>query len=692
MKPFFCIIFLILLALVIAPVVESSCKDHDLLSKAFQSVSGFNTSWFLIRANSNCSKAQIKVIELPSKNLSGSISWRYLRNMSKLQILDLSGNSLQGQVPTWLWSSSSLVVVNLSKNRFGGCIALRPTSQNASFSSLSSFPFSISSSLQILNLSHNRFTNLVHLSGFPNLKSLDLSHNNLVTLPSGFQNLPNLQHLDLSNCNIKGNIKPISSLTSLSYLDLSNNTLNGSFPSDFPPLNSIKFLNISHNNFKSSVTLNKFRKFGQSAFIHAGHNFTFKYYNNNPPKKSSPTTSPKTGKQKPIKDSKRVKQKSRVVMIAGVSSGSALVAVALCIWSAWCCRRKRELAKRNKWAISKPVLQSVKMIEKSGSFAFETESGTSWVADLKEPSSAAVVMFEKPLMNLTFVDLMVATSYFGKDSQLAEGRCGPVYRAVLPGDIHMAIKVLENARDVHHDDAVSIFLHLSQLKHPNLLPLSGYCIAGKEKLVLYEFMSNGDLGRWLHELPLPTGETNVEDWSGDTWEIQNGVRSHVPPAEMMGWPTRHRIAVGIARGLAFLHHAGSRPVVHGHLVTSNVLLADNFSPRIADFGFRKIGQENATNFTTETDVYCFGVVLIELLTGKHGTAETVVWVRKVVREGQGVKALDERLQLGGGDSEREMVESLRVAYLCTAESPAKRPSMQQVLGLLKDIHPSRGLD
>ncbi|KAK6917701.1 Leucine-rich repeat [Dillenia turbinata] len=664
------LIFMLLgfFALAESSTITCNSTDRDLVSKAFSSVINFSISLLKI-PNHNCSNPPIPALDLSSHNLNGTISWKYFKNLSSLQTLDLSNNSLKGSVPGWVWSIRSLVSINLSKNQFGGSFGAKPGSKNVSFSNV-----------KVLRLTNNRFSNLVNLSLFSNLETLDLSNNNLGVLPCGFENTKKLKYLDISSCSISGTLKPISGLPSLEHLDVSHNSMNGSLSSDFHFPSNLTFLNVSFNNFSGHIDSEILKKFGSSAFFHAGNLFESKtpnFHNN------SPHHTPQKPKPKPISEQVKIekpKSKKRALIIVLISA-SALLVFSCVFISILCIRRRRIKRRKNKWAIaiSKPVQVQFKMESKSGPFMFETESGSSWVVDIKEPSSAPVVIFEKPLMSLTFKDLIAATSAFGKESLLAEGRCGPVYTAVLPGEIHVAIKVLENARGVDPEEAVGMLEDLARVKQPNLLPLFGYCIAGREKLLLYEFMPHGDLHRWLHELP--AGEPNVEDWSTDTWEHQNEGEIISSNFEKMGWLTRHRIAVGIARGLAYLHHAGSKPIVHGHLVTSNILLADNFEPRISDFGLARDGA------SAEQDVYCFGVVLIELLTGQPGSEETVAWVRKLVRERLSENALDPRLVRLGGGSVDEMVESLRVGYLCTSECPGKRPTMQQVLGLLKDIHP-----
>lgn len=192
-------------------------------------------------------------------------------------------------------------------------------------------------------------------------------------------------------------------------------------------------------------------------------------------------------------------------------------------------------------------------------------------------------------------------------------------------------------------------------------------------------MEKGDLHRWLHELPV--GSMDTEDIGIETMEA---IEDRKPAGD---WPTRYRVILGIARGLAFLHQgwAGSgRPIVHGRLVPTNILLGDDMEPRISDF-------LHPNDETPESDVYRFGTLVFELVTGQARWNETSTsWARGVIRNRKGLNLVDDRLrdETMGTEAEKEMAECLQVGLLCTASSPEKRPTMQQVVGLLKDIRPA----
>ncbi|CAA0817792.1 Leucine-rich repeat protein kinase family protein [Striga hermonthica] len=597
MKTLIKLILILSLSLISLTHSSSTCggegSDHAAVSRAFAAVANFNASWL---THPNCSTPRVYEIILPSRNLTGAVAWKHLRNLTRLRALDLSGNYLAGSVSPAIWSLPGLLEVDLSRNRLGGAVGVVKPGVLGS------------SPVQRVNLSYNRFSSFTHFSSFGNLSSLDLSHNDFqgVAFPSWFSNLTNLESLNVSGCDFSGNLKPISGFKSLKYLDVSSNRFAGKFPADFPQLDGLRFLNISFNNFSGSLDSKRLQKFGNSAFIHAG-NLTSRPVNNNANttnpdlhiNRHQPAAAPhrQTNNLKPVKNKKKKpdsKKRRDLILFATLASSSILAMAAISLFT-YCVYRKRKWARRNQWSISKPAHQVHFRIEKSGPFAFETESGSSWVADIKEPTSAPVVMFEKPLMNLTFKDLIAATCRFGKESLLAEGRCGPLYRAVLPGDLHVAIKVLENARGLSHDEAVAMFEDLSRLKHPNLLPVFGYCIAGYD----YNFSQK-----------------------------------------------------------VFAIAGFGRPVVHGHLVPSNVLLSDDCEPRIADFGMGRAGTG-----LTSGDVHDFGAVLVELLTGRPGTAETVGWARGLVRDGKGEEALDSRLAGCGAEVAGQMVECLRVGLV-----------------------------
>ncbi|XP_071909132.1 probable LRR receptor-like serine/threonine-protein kinase At2g24230 [Coffea arabica] len=597
-----------------------------------------------------------------------------------LEVLDLSRNQFQGHISqvnsVSSFSLSRLVYVDLSENQLSGEF----------FNDLNE-----AQNLRHLNLAHNRFSKeqLLHIGMLSGLEYLNLSASNLIgEMPGEISMLSNLKTLDLSRNHLSGHI-PLLSIQKLQVLDLSYNNLSGDIPMKLiDKLPWMERFNFSYNNLTlcasqfSPETLN-------SAFIGSL---------NSCPIAANPDLF------------KRRTQKHRGLKLAVVLTISMVFLLLGLLFLAFGCRRKTRM-----WEVKQNSYKEEQNI--SGPFSFQTDS-TTWVADVKQATSVPVVIFEKPLLNFTFADLLSATSHFDRGTLLAEGKFGPVYRGFLSGGIHVAVKVLVHGSTMTDQEAARELEYLGRIKHPNLVPLTGYCLAGEQRIAIYDYMENGNLQNLLHDLPL--GVQATEDWSTDTWEEDenNSIQNIGSEGLLTTWRFRYKIALGTARALAFLHHGCSPPIIHRDVKASSVYLDLNLEPRLSDFGLAKIfgnGLEDEIargsagyvppefldpqigspkNPTPKSDVYGFGVILFELITGKKPVdddypdekeATLVSWVRGLVRKNVGSRAIDPKIH--GTGLETQMGEALKIGYLCTADLPSKRPSMQQVVGLLKDIEP-----
>ncbi|KAJ0701639.1 putative protein kinase RLK-Pelle-LRR-VII-2 family [Helianthus annuus] len=598
-----------------------------------------------------------------------------------LEIIDLSSNHFEGHVSqvnfNTFFNWSNLIYLDLSDNKISGMFFGNLTKAH---------------NLKHLNLAKNRFSkqSFIHIDELHSLEYLNLSKTNIIGQIGGqtgsqISKLTHLKTLDLSNNHLAGKI-PSLTFKTLQNLDLSNNNLTGEIPLTLlQKLPYMERFNFSYNNLTlcdSDITLETLR----SAFIGS---------TNSCPIAANPTLF------------KKKVHKHRGLKL-GLGLGISLICFLICLLLFAFGYGTRTIM----WDV-KESWREENII--SGPFSFKTDS-TTWVADVKVASLVPVVIFEKPLLNFTFSDLLSATSKFSQDTLLAEGRFGPVYHGFLGGAVHVAIKVLVHGSTMTDQEAANELEYLGRIKHPNLVPLMGYCLAGEQRIMIYDYMENGNLHNLLYDLPL--GVHVSEDWSTDTWEDQetneNGIRNVGPEASLMTWRFRHKIGLGTARALAFLHHGCSPPIVHRDVKASSVYLDYNLEPRLSDFGLSKIFgngvSDDLTNgsagdvmpggvVTPKSDVYGFGVVLLELITGKKPVGDEypndenqkvqdlVSWVRGLVRLNRGSKAIDPKIRATG--DEGEMVEGLKIGYLCTADDPLKRPSMQQMVGLLKDIEPVR---
>lgn len=661
-------------------------------------------------------------IDLSSNQLSGSLPKGFGATFPKLKALNLARNGISGQDSDFS-EMKSITSLNISGNLFQGSVMgvfleqmeVIDLSKNQFEGHISQVQFNASynwSYLVYLDLSENQLSGEIfhNLSRAQNLKHLNLAYNRFTrqNFP-GIEMLLGLEYLNLSKASLTGQIpNKISQLSNLNTLDLSGNHLTGKIP--VLSVEHLQVVDVSHNNLSGEVPFSLLEKLPWM------EKFNFSYNNLTLCAKFTPDTlqtaffgsvnscpiaaNPSLFKRRPTKN--------KEMKLALFLTLSLLCLLAGLVFLAFGCRGKASM-----WAVKQTSYKEEQNI--SGPFSFQTDS-TTWVADVKHANSVQVVIFEKPLLNITFADLLSATSNFDRGTLLAEGKFGPVYRGFLPGGIHVAVKVLVHGSTLTDEEAAVELEYLGRIKHPNLVPLTGYCLAGDQRIAIYDYMENGNLQNLLHDLPL--GVQTTDDWSTDTWEEDDDDRIQKVGSEglLTTWGFRHKIALGTARALAFLHHGCSPPIIHRDVKASSVYLDYNLEPRLSDFGLAKIfgngldeeiarwspgymppefSQPEYDSPTPKSDVYCFGVVLFELITGKKPNgddypeekeANLVSWVRGLVRKNQGSRAIDPKIRDTGPDDQME--EALKIGYLCTADLPSKRPTMQQIVGLLKDIEPT----
>ncbi|KAJ0251579.1 Receptor-like protein kinase 5 [Hirschfeldia incana] len=593
-----------------------------------------------------CGGGKLEYLMLIGNSFSGEIPTN-LGNCRSLTRVRLNNNKLSGHVPEEFWGLPRLSLLELSENSFTGTISESIAgAKNLSNLRISKNQFSgsIPGEIGLLNGlieiagDENNFSSEIpsSLVKLKQLSRLDLSSNQLSgEIPRGIRGWKNLNELDLANNNLSGEVsRELGELRVLNYLDLSNNQFSGEIPLELQNL-KLNVINLSYNHLSGRVPP-----------LYANKNYASSFVGNH-----DLCVDDHDSLCRKITRSKGISYYWILLLIFILACLVFVVGVVMFIAN---CKKMR--ASKN-----------------------ARLSASKWRSFHKLRFSEHEI-----------VDCLDERNVIGS------GSSGKVYRAELSGGEVVAVKKLnktaakgsegEYSDSVNRDVFAAEVETLGTIRHKNIVRLWCCCSSGECKLLVYEYMPNGSLADALH--------------------------SHRKGGVLLGWPERLRIALDAAEGLSYLHHDCVPPIVHRDVKSSNILLDGDYGAKVADFGIAKIGQISGAKspeamsgiagscgyiapeyvytlrVNEKSDIYSFGIVLLELVTGKQptdpelGDKDMVKWVCTTLDQCGLETVIDPKLDMG---FKEEISNVIHIGLLCTSPLPLNRPSMRKVVIMLQEV-------
>ncbi|RZB83554.1 Protein STRUBBELIG-RECEPTOR FAMILY 3 isoform B [Glycine soja] len=629
-------------------------------------------------------------------------------NGSVIQEIILNGANLGGELGDSLGSFVSIRAIVLNNNHIGGNI-----------------PSSLPVTLQHFFLSDNQFTGSIPASLSTLTELTDMSLNgNLLTgeIPDAFQSLTQLINLDLSNNNLSGELPPsMENLSALTSVHLQNNNLSGTL--DVLQGLPLQDLNVENNQFAGPIppkllSIPSFRKDGNPFNLNGNSTIAPAH----PPRSPVPATpsgtvvsvTPSSGRipTKPTegptaaKESNSEKSKKNTKKVVWISVSVPKGAIV---------RPKgdhQEEARRVR-AIPNPQGEQEKDEQRMETIPklLEHEIDMSSLDVFSMPSPPPPppplpverVIVEPTLFHkeaninppkkspvpptfaktFTIASLQQYTNSFSQDNLIGLGMLGSVYRAELPDGKILAVKKLDKRVSDHQtdDEFLELINSIDRIRHPNIVELIGYCAEHGQRLLIYEYCSNGSLQDALH--------------SDDEFKTR------------LSWNARIRIALGAARALEYLHEQFQPSVVHRNFKSANILLDDDVSVRASDCGLAPLITKGSVSqlsgqlltaygygapefesgiYTYQSDVYSFGVVMLELLTGRQSYDRTrprgeQFLVRWAIPQLHDIDALSKMVDpsLKGNYPAKSLSNFADIISRCVQSEPEFRPAMSEVV-------------